>query len=471
MGGWRGGGENRKLSTPPPSHPITLRYNMLPKIRLQILTLITALLLPLSCSFFPLDETPIVFVHGNGDTAAVWHTTMWRFESNAYPRDYLFAIDFTYPSSLTNDAVPEEGRSSTTDQMNQLSEFVDTVLDETGKDKVILIGSSRGGNAIRNYIKNGGGTVKVSHAILCGTPNHGIVALDSIMPGSEFNGTQPFLKGLNEGSEVVDGVKFMTIRSNRLDKSAEPDGAGLGFPGMPTGVGYDGPALDGAENKVTPMLDHREVAFHGLAFLHMYEFITGAKPNHFGAILEEEPVLNGKVNGMMGTTPTNIGVEGASVEIYEVSEETGEREGEAKHTQTTGEDGLWGPFTADPEVYYEFIITIEGHPITHIYRSPFPRSSDVIHLRPGVFAEGDAEAGSVVIMSRPRGYFGHGRDTFTLDGQIPEDVREGLPVDSTSKLKLEPALRRSVVAVFGFESITVQSWSAQENHLVIAEFH
>jgi hypothetical protein len=95
----------------------------------------------------------------------------------------------------------------------------------------------------------------------------------------------------------------------------------------------------------------------------------------------------------------------------------------------------------------------------------------VIHLRPGVFAEGDAEAGSVVIMSRPRGYFGHGRDTFTLDGQIPEDVREGLPVDSTSKLKLEPALRRSVVAVFGFETITVQSWSARENHLVIAEFH
>ncbi|HCQ04910.1 MAG TPA: hypothetical protein DIT99_31495, partial [Candidatus Latescibacteria bacterium] len=63
-------------------------------------------------------------------------------------------------------------------------------------------------------------------------------ALDSIMPDSEFNGTQPFLKGLNEGSEVVDGVKFMTIRSNRLDKYAQPDGAGLGFPGMPTGVGY-----------------------------------------------------------------------------------------------------------------------------------------------------------------------------------------------------------------------------------------
>jgi triacylglycerol lipase len=38
---------------------------------------------------------------------------------------------------------------------------------------VVLIGNSRGGNAIRNYIQNGGGAGAVSHAILGGTPNHG----------------------------------------------------------------------------------------------------------------------------------------------------------------------------------------------------------------------------------------------------------------------------------------------------------
>src|SRR6185369_12604850 len=36
---------------------------------------------------------PIVFVHGNGDTAAVWMTTIWRFESNGWPRERLHAID------------------------------------------------------------------------------------------------------------------------------------------------------------------------------------------------------------------------------------------------------------------------------------------------------------------------------------------------------------------------------------------
>lgn len=36
------------------------------------------------------DATPpIVFVHGNGDTAALWLTTAWRFESNGRPRGYF----------------------------------------------------------------------------------------------------------------------------------------------------------------------------------------------------------------------------------------------------------------------------------------------------------------------------------------------------------------------------------------------
>src|SRR5262245_12034957 len=49
----------------------------------------------------------IVFVHGNGDTAALWHTTIWRFESNYYPRNLLHAIDFTYPSARSDDSRPQ----------------------------------------------------------------------------------------------------------------------------------------------------------------------------------------------------------------------------------------------------------------------------------------------------------------------------------------------------------------------------
>ena len=40
---------------------------------------------------------PVLFVHGHGDHAALWITTLWRMESNGVPRDRMFAINFTDP--------------------------------------------------------------------------------------------------------------------------------------------------------------------------------------------------------------------------------------------------------------------------------------------------------------------------------------------------------------------------------------
>ena len=62
------------------------------------------------------------------------------------------------------------------------------MLRDTGAGQVVLVGNSRGGYAIRNYIANGGGAAKVSHVVLGGTPNHGVWADAALRPGSEFNG-------------------------------------------------------------------------------------------------------------------------------------------------------------------------------------------------------------------------------------------------------------------------------------------
>lgn len=102
-------------------------------------------------------DPPIVFVHGNGDTAALWHTTIWRFESNGYARDRLFAIDLRFPSARSVDAKPQDGRSSAGEVMAQLAAFVDDVLARTGARKVALVGNSRGASTIRHYVKHGGG--------------------------------------------------------------------------------------------------------------------------------------------------------------------------------------------------------------------------------------------------------------------------------------------------------------------------
>ncbi len=73
---------------------------------------------------------------------------------------------------------------------------------------------------------------------------------------------------------------------------------------------------------------------------------------------------------------------------------TGERLGPAVHTKTIGADGRWGPFVADPAARYEFVIAAPGYATTHVYRSPFPRSSSIVSLHPERLAEADRDAKS-----------------------------------------------------------------------------
>ncbi|MGL1218156.1 hypothetical protein ACSTLO_00665, partial [Vibrio parahaemolyticus] len=89
---------------------------------------------------------------------------------------------------------------------------------------------------------------------------------------------------------------------------AQPTGEFLGTPGKPTGVSYDAPALDGANNIVLDGLDHREVGFHPRAFAVIYEAITGRKPASTAITPEPAPVLTGTVTGFAAGAPTNLPV-------------------------------------------------------------------------------------------------------------------------------------------------------------------
>jgi triacylglycerol lipase len=415
---------------------------------------------------------PIVFVHGNGDSAPLWINNLWRFESNGFRRNQLFPIDFSYPSARTDDSRPQENHSSTEDQMKELAAYVAQVKKTTRQAKVVLIASSRGGNTVRNYLKNGGGASSVSHAILCGTPNKGIVISDTMLVGSEFNGAAPFLKGLNAGADdLIAGVQMMAIRSDKNDKYSQPDARFVGFAGKPTGVGFDASELRGAKNVTIDGLDHRETAFHKLAFAAQFEFITGKPPTTLFIGQEPLPVLNGKVTGIAADgTYTNLAVAGADVEVHDVDPRTGDRKGpKPAHKKTTGADGQWGPFIGRSDACYEFVLAMPGQPITHTYRSPFLRGCDFIDLRPQPFGKGDDQAGAVVIMSRARGYFGVGRDKFSLDGKVPPGINDGVPGAASGKLAFDPAAR-TVMAVLNTETIAARTWPAKENHIVVAEF-
>jgi pimeloyl-ACP methyl ester carboxylesterase len=416
------------------------------------------------------EVPPILFLHGNGEQASLWMTTFWRMESNRVPRQRMLAINFTDPQARTDDATPEPNRSSSGDQLRELSEAIKELKRRTGAPRVALVANSRGGYPLRSYIKNGG-SADVSHAVLCGVPNHGVFDWGD-NAGSEFNGRGTLLRGLNAGdSEVTDGTAFLTIRSDNMDKYAQPDGAVLGKPGVSTGISFDGPALKGATNLVIGAIDHRETAYSPRAFHEIYKFIAGREPDLIAVAPETTVRLSGLVTGTPGGVQTNRPVSGAKVEVYRVSPDSGERIGSAIHTSQTAADGRWGPAQVDPSWYLEMVLTSAGSTTTHYYRAPFPRSSDIVHLRAArPLGPADAQAGAVVLMSRPRGYFGLPRDIVLFDGKQPTDVKPGVPVDSTSTLRLSAAeIGRPVAALFNLERIVARAWPASENRIAIAE--
>jgi len=443
-----------------------------------------ALLALTACSTMtPTLYPPIVFVHGNGDSAALWQTTVWRFESNGWPRERLFAFDQPMPLARDDDTVAQPGRSSTAESMAFLAGRVDAVLRQTGATQVVLIGNSRGGNTIRNYVQNGGGAAKVSHVVLGGNPAHGIWNLPGYLEQNEFSARSSFLTQLNapqgaNGDEVTPGVRWLTLRSDNNDKYAQPDGVWIGKPGTPTGIGFDGPALRGARNVVLPRVDHRETSFSPAAFAASWEFLTGSAPRSTAISAESSVRLDGRLTGLglvstdpaSGSFANNQALVGAQLVVYAVDRATGNRIGAPAWRKTIGPDGRWGPFAADPRLFYEFEITAPGYATTHVYRSPFPRSSEIVNLRPERLLPADRDAKAVVVFTRPRGYFDAQRDTMRLDGQaqLPGVPPRGSGVAS-ARLKVGTEAQRSVVGEFNGERIAGLTWPAAQGHLSVLE--
>lgn len=414
---------------------------------------------------------PIVFVHGNGDHAGLWDATIWRFESNGYPRDRLFAIDLPNPMATASTTTREPNRSTPEDQVAALAAEVTRVLLRTGASKVALVGSSRGGITMRHYVRSGGGAALVSHVITAGTPNHGVFALDGFSAGSEFNGRSAFLRALNAEREVEPGIAYLTLRSDSLDKYAQPFGAALGAPTMATGVDAMSPALEGAQNLVLPGTDHREVAFGSAAFKAQYTFLTGREPLTTTIAAESSVVLDGMVSANAFGAPTNTPLVGALVTVHEVDATTGERVRAALHTQRTREDGRWGPFRASAAARYEFeVVAPDSSVILHVYRAPFPRSSRVVNFRLPAPPSDTARRDSVsVLLVRPRGYLGAGRDRVLFDDTPPRGIPDGVPTTDRVMWRGPADRPRSVRARFNDDVIVVRTQPTDRRRLVVAE--
>jgi hypothetical protein len=269
----------------------------------------------------PANMRPMIFVHGYTGSAAQFEWQAMRFAGNGYPQEYLNV--FEYDSLNFGTTVPAV--------LAALDARIDAVLAATGADKVELLGHSLGTQVSQFYLADPTHAAKVAHYVnLDGFPA-------AALPG---------------------GVPTLALWSQ--------------FGLFPTGT------IVGAENHVLPNQSHNEAATSPESFAYMFKFFTGQDPISTSVL----PDRDGRINlaGRAVYFPANVGVAGATVEIYEVNADTGAR----KHhhpmeTFAIDATGNFGPFKAKAGDSYEFNIARTGgnH---HFYIEPRIRSDYFIRL-------------------------------------------------------------------------------------------
>ena len=386
-----------------------------------------------------------------------------------------------YPLARDDDTKPQPAAAQPTSRCAVLAAEVDARAQGHRRAKVVLIGNSRGGNAIRNYIQNGGGANKVSHAILGGTPNHGVWADQPFGPNNEFNGAGPFLTALNapkgaDGDEVTPGVRWMTIRSDNNDKFAQPDGVWIGAKGTPTNVtlrraGAQGRDKRGAARQRSPRdVVPRRGLRAGLSLHHR------PAPATLAIAPEARVVLDGMVSGLGrtpgGTSPPTCRWKAPRSRCIATDADSGERRGRRCTARRSAPMAAGGRLPPTPSTPLEFVISAPGYATTHIYRSPF--RALVEHRAPAAerLADADRSAGAVVTLTRPRGYFGAAarpHRASTASARRRASPRRGRRVQSKLKLAAAPRGRWWPTTIGRPMSASSAAWPAAENRVATLE--
>ena len=155
----------------------------------------------------------------------------------------------------------------------------------------------------------------------------------------------------------------------------------------------------------------------------MHEFYFGKAPTTTDVLPEDEVTIAGRAS----TFPDNFGVGGATVEVYEVDADTGQRIDQAPVESTVlPADGSWGPFDVDPEAHYEFELTRDDSDIVHhFYPQPFERTNHFVRLQTSNPGEGaallieDGPDHTALVITRNREWWGdqgEGSDALEVDG-------------------------------------------------------
>lgn len=135
----------------------------------------------------------------------------------------------------------------------------------------------------------------------------------------------------------------------------------------------------GADNYYAPDQSHVQVATSAETFAQFYELFTGRAPRTTDVVAERRGRIT--VTGEANLFPSNIGAEGATLQVWKVDADTGARRGRRPEaTFEIGADGAWGPFRASRRQHYELVLNRDDGSAHHFYAQPFLRSDHLVRL-------------------------------------------------------------------------------------------
>lgn len=197
-----------------------------------------------SCKPSTAHPRPVVLVHGTfADMSDSWQALSPLLSNNGY---CVFALN--YGSYDGSGSLGIYATGPIEHSAEELSAFVNRVLEATGASQVDLVGHSQGGMMPRYYLKNLGGASKVHTLVGLAPSNHG-TTLGGLATLAEFFGASAligapcpaceqqlagssFIATLNSGGETVPGVQYTVIESVNDEVVTPYTSAFLSGPGV-----------------------------------------------------------------------------------------------------------------------------------------------------------------------------------------------------------------------------------------------
>jgi len=309
------------------------------------------------------DVNPVIFVHGGSGSGAQFESQAMRFASNGYPQEWIAVLE--YDSSSISTILPEVHA--------RLDALIAQLQAETGRAQVDLLGHSLGTFVSQSYLESPDRAANVAH----------YVNIDG-----------------RSADAPPGGVPTLALWAGAVNRPVQGE-------------------VVGAINVTIPDQEHIEVATSEEAFDEIYAFFRDEPALTNRILPEPRPRIAGRATYF----PENLGLEGATLEIWALDGRTGERVGRRpRATYEIGADGSWGPFKGWYGAHYEFALVREGSATLHYFYEPFLRSDHLVRLNAAVGLEpfldaSDAHTSLTVIRFKEFwGDRGAQNDVLAIDG-------------------------------------------------------